>query len=178
MRLPSSWSKSTLPAAGAALGPHRDAFLALGALRQRRRPAVQHDGAGAARLGVGQRRQPAARRGDAADVGADLAGHAEADLPVKFDHQRRPRADVDVDRDGASVRRSTSAPTGSSGTTIRRCGIACCRFPTRSSGRVRQSLRSYLFTFIRERARQRWSRGARRQPRASSPPARCSIRTR
>ena len=43
---------------------------------------------------------------------------------------------------------------------------------------ARQALRNYLFAFIRERARSRWTRRARQRRRASSPPARCSIRTR
>ena len=44
------------------LGEHRDRFLALGRVRQRRRHAVQHDGARHAHRRRGQRRQPAARR--------------------------------------------------------------------------------------------------------------------
>ena len=83
-------------------------------------------------------------------------GPAEAERPVIVGHQRRPRADLDRRRPRRPVHDATSAPTGSIGTTIRRCGTACWRFPTRSCGRVRQSLRRYLFTFIRERARQRW----------------------
>ena len=47
-----------------------------GPLRQRRRSDVQHDGARAADVGVGQRRQQAARRSHQADVAVDLAGHA------------------------------------------------------------------------------------------------------
>ncbi len=43
-------------------------------LRQRQRPALQHDGARAAHVQLRQRRQPAARPGHARHVGTDLAG--------------------------------------------------------------------------------------------------------
>ena len=52
----STSSRSISPAAGARSAPNRDRFLALGVVRQRRRPAVQHDRAGAA---LGRRRQRA-----------------------------------------------------------------------------------------------------------------------
>ena len=50
-------------------------------------------------------------------------------LPVQVDHQRRARADVDVGGDRRAARDVTSAPTGSSVTTTRRCAIACCDIP-------------------------------------------------
>ena len=56
--------------------PAPPAFPRARRVRQRQRPAVQHDGAGAAHRGARQRRQRAARRGDAHDVAADLARHA------------------------------------------------------------------------------------------------------
>ena len=46
--------------------------------------------------------------------------------------------------------------TGSTATTIRRSGKAILRIPDEELWRVRSALRMYLFTFIRERARQRW----------------------
>ena len=79
--------------------------------RQRRRPAVQHDGARAAVGRQGQRRQPAPRRGHARDVG-HLARRARAGAAGDVGHQRRARADVDRRRSGGALRAATSAPTG------------------------------------------------------------------
>ena len=55
------------------------------------------------------------------------------------------------------LRRAISAPTGSIVTTIRRCGTRVLAIPDEELWASRQSLRDYLFTFIRERARQRWT---------------------
>ena len=130
--------------------------MALGALRQRQRPAVQHDRAGAAHRRVDQRRQPAARRGHARDVGADLAGRAGRRTSGPRDHQRHPRADVAVVRDGAAVRRPPRRRTGATGTTTRRSGTRILDIPDEELWAARQALRNYLFAFIRERARSRW----------------------
>ena len=64
-------------------------------VRQRQRLTVQHDRAGAAHLVVRQRRQRAARRGDAVDVAADVARHAVGSIAGAQHHQRCPRADLD-----------------------------------------------------------------------------------
>ena len=72
-------------------------------VRQRRRPAVQHDGARPARVVVRERRQPAPRRGHARDVGADLAGHPGRRCTRQGAHQRCARADLGVERDGAAL---------------------------------------------------------------------------
>ena len=80
----------------------------------------------------------------------------EAERPVDVGHQRRPRADLDCRRAGRPVREVSRAATGSNGTTIPRCGTACSAIPDEELWAVRQSLRRYLFTFVRERARQRW----------------------
>ena len=53
---------------------------------------------------------------------------------------------------------------------------ACWRFPTPSCGPCAQQLRHDLFEFVRERIRSRWATSG-SDPTASSPPARCSIRT-
>ena len=53
--------------------------------------------------------------------------------------------------------RRISAPTGSSVTTIPRCGTRSSPSPTKSSGRCARRLRRYLFAFVRERARDRWT---------------------
>ena len=66
------------------------------ALRQRQRPALQHDRAGAAHRRIRQRRQPAPRPGDARHVGTDLAGRRRRGAPGARDHQRRAHADVAV----------------------------------------------------------------------------------
>ncbi len=78
-------------------------------VRQRQRAALQHDGAGHAHRRPRQRRQRAARRGDARDVAADLAGPARRAGAGQVDHQRRARADVDRDADPRAVQ-SASRP--------------------------------------------------------------------
>ena len=96
MRSRSTWSRSTWPGCWGEIGQYRERFLALGEYDNGTRAAVQHDGAGAAHRRARQRRQRAARRGDAHDVAADLAGHAaRTSVPVAVDHQRRARADLD-----------------------------------------------------------------------------------
>ena len=84
-------------------------------------------------------------------------GVPEAAAAGDLRHQRRARADVDRRGSRGSVRRRTSAPTGSTVRTIRRSGTACCAIPDDELWRVRQTLRRYLFAFVRERARQRWT---------------------
>ena len=117
------------------LGPVSRAVPGARPLRQRRRPDVQHDRAGAAHVRRGQRRQPAARRGHQADVAVDLARRAVRIAARAIDHQRRPRADLDVRRRSARSSSGTSGPTGWTSTTTRRLPIACCGFRTRSCGR-------------------------------------------
>ena len=145
-----------LAGAWGTLGSYRERFLALGALRQRQRAAVQHDRAGAAHGERRQRRQPAARRGDPRDVGTDLAGRAGRPAAGPRHHQRRPRADLDLvatwralfdeylDRDW---RERHDDPA---------IWAARPRHPGRGALGARSALRNYLFAFIRERARQRW----------------------
>ena len=94
---------------------------------------------------------------------------------MQVDHQRRARADVDVVGDRPRCSSGTSGPTGSTRTTIRRRPIACWTFPTRSCGRRARRCATFLFNFIRERARHALDARSTSAPRASSPPARCSI---
>ena len=54
---------------------------------------------------------------------------------------------------------STSAPAGSIGRTAG-FWTPCSRFPDAELWAVRQGLRKYLFTFVRDRARQRWTESA------------------
>ena len=115
--------------------------------------------------GADQRGQPAARRGDARDVRADVAGPAP-----------RPTGPVTAVTNGVHVPTWIAA----------RAGRLCSRsylgadwldrhddpalwdgvlaIPDEELWAVRQSLRRYLFTFVRERARQRWIDRARRHP--------------
>ena len=80
-------------------------------------------------------------------------GPAADDAAGRVHHQRRPRADLDVVGDRRRCSSGTWAPTGSTATTIRRSPIACWRFPTRSCGRRASRCATFLFNFIRERAR-------------------------
>ena len=105
-------------------------------------------------------------------------GTPHESLPVKFDHQRRARADVDVVGDRGAASSGISAPTGSSATTIRRSPIACMDIPDEELWAARQSLRAFLFNFIRERARKRWTHGARQRGAHRRRRRRCSITTR
>ena len=83
--------------------------------------------------------------------------------PVRDDHQRRARADVGRRRSCRSCSRRTSRPTGAQRhDDPADVGRDRTRSPTRNCGRSRQALRNYLFAFIRERARQRWTERARR----------------
>ena len=86
------------------LGEHRARFLALGEYDNGERSAVQHDRAGPAVGRRRQRRQPAARRGDALDVGADVARECARRGAVDVGDQRRPCADLDLDGPGRAVR--------------------------------------------------------------------------
>ena len=72
-------------------------------------------------------------------------------------HQRRARADLGGAPSCRSCSRRTSRPTGASGTTTRELWDAIHAIPDEELWEVRQALRSYLFAFIRERARQRWT---------------------
>ena len=81
-------------------------------------------------------------------------GVAEAERPVPRDHQRRPRADLDCRRAGDAVRRRTSAPTGASATTIRRCGTRVLDIPDEELWAARQALRA-LPVHLHPRARAR-----------------------
>ena len=154
-----TWSRSTWPDCWGTLGANRERFLALGS----------HDaGAGAQfnmtalamrSAGAINARQPAARHGDTRDVGPHLAGDAaEAERPVGAGDQRRPRADLDCRRSSRISSRSISVPTGATVTTSPALwdGVLGDSRST-SCGRFDASCSRYLFTFIRERARQRWT---------------------
>ena len=146
-------------------------------LRQRRRPDVQHDGAGAAHGRRGQRRQPAARRSHQADVAVDLARHAVRRAAGQVAHQRRPRADVDV---GGDRRAARAAPRPRLAGASRRSGVLRRRAADSRRGAVggaAVAARVPLQLHPRARAPALDDRGHRRGAR-SSPPARCSITTR
>ena len=125
------------------LGEHRDALPGARPLRQRQRAAVQHDGAGAAHRRRGQRRQPAARRGDARDVGR-RSGRTwpTSDRAGARHHQRRARADLDVARRSTPpVRRASRRRLARPARRSR--GLAADRSTsrTRSCGQARMALR-------------------------------------
>ena len=165
------------------LGSDRDRFLALGELRQRQRPAVQHDRAGAAHGRRRQRRQPAARRRDARDVGADLAGRPTSRRCPVGSITNGVHVPTWIARD-AQLFDGTSAPTGSSATTTRGMWNAIAGHPGRGAvGRRARRCACYLFAFIRERARQRWTEervgaGARRRRRHAARTRRADDRLR
>ena len=176
-RFRSTSSKSISPAAGARSARNRDRFLALGS----------HDNGGGAQFnmtalalrsaGAVNARQPAARRSHARDVGADVAGRAGGRASGR---RRSPTACTC--RRGSPRTSPTSSPGTSAPDWLERhddpaLWDAVLGIPDEELWAVRQALRRYLFTFVRERARQRWTKSASAH-RASSPPARCSIPTR
>ena len=173
----SAWSRSISPAAGArsaptATGSSRSARTTTAAASQFNMTALAIRSAGSTNA-VSQLHGEVTRA-MFAPMWPDLP---EAERPVTARHQRRARADLDRRRSRRSVRDATSAPTGSSGTTIRRSGTACWRFPTRSCG---PSASRCAAICSRSSASARGSAGSRSTSasRASSPPARCSSRTR
>ena len=91
------------------IGQYRQRFLALGEYDNGSGPLFNMTALAHAHRGERQRRQRAARRGDARDVAADLAGAARRARAGQVDHQRRARADVDRDADPRSLR-SASRP--------------------------------------------------------------------
>ena len=139
------------------LGANRDQFLALGA----------HDAGGGAQFNM---TALALRSAGAINAVSQLHGVvtramwgsmwpdvAGAGPSGGGDHQRRARADVDRRRARGAVRqvprrRLAGAPRRSGDV-----GRGARRFPDQELWAVRQSLKRYLFTFIRERARQRWT---------------------
>ena len=167
---------STSPAAWGTLGRLPRRVPGARPLRQRQRPAVQHDRAGAAHRRLRQRRQPAARRGDAQHVATDLArGVAASERPVRaITNGVHVPTWMSSDM-RALLRRAPRVRTGSSVTTIRRSGQRVLEIPDEELWRVRQ--RAARRTCSPSSASGRASAGRRSAsaPRASSPPARCSI---
>ena len=123
----------------------------------------------------GQRRQPAARRGHQADVAVDLAGRAGREAAGQVDHQRRARADVDLVRDRSAARASPRARLARAARRSGRSSIACWTIPDEELWAARQSLRTFLFNFIRERARAALDAGARQRAARRRRRRRCSI---
>ena len=178
-RFRSTWSRRTWPARGATSAPYRERFLALGHYDNGGGPHVQHDGARAAHGGRGQRRQPAARRGHAADVAADLAGRARTtQLPVTSITNGVHVPTWIVVGDRRALRPSISAPTGASGTTTRRlCDRVLDDSGRGAVGGAAGAARVPLRLHPRARA-PALDAGARRRGARRRRRARCSIRTR
>ena len=157
MRSRSTSSRRTSPAHGARSAQYREAFLALGHYDNGSGPLFNMTALALRTVELRQRRQPAARPGHARDVGTNLAGRRRRPAAGPRHHQRRPRADLAVGRDGARCSTSTShADWRERHDDPARLATAFSRSRTRSCGQARSALRNYLFAFIRERARQRW----------------------
>ena len=139
------------------LGAYRERFFGLAHYDNGGGPMFNMTALAHAHGGRGQRRQPAARhvtRQMWQPIWPDTPADAAAD---QVGHQRRPRADLDV---GGDRRAAREAPRTGLGGSSRRSGVLrsrAARFRTRSCGQARQSLRNFLFNFIRERARYRWT---------------------
>ena len=170
-RFRSAWSRRTWPARGARSAPSRDAFLALGHYDNGSGPlfnmtALALRAAGFVN-GVSQLHGQVTRE----MWGPIWPGVADDDAAGAGDHQRRPRADLAVVRHGERCSTPTSTPDWlRAPRRSRRSGRRFSTSRTTSCGASRSALRNYLFTFIRERARQRWkvehvSRAARRRRR-------------
>ena len=108
-------------------------------------------------VGLGQRRQPAARRGHRQDVGAAPGVQNRQPAPADDRHQRRARADLDV----AGARAVVGSPSGSGlGRPLRRPRVLDRRAGDsrrRALAGANRSLKRFLFAFIRQRARDRWA---------------------
>ena len=103
-----------------------------------------------------QRRQPAARRGDARDVGADLAGRRRRDerpvraitngvhMPTWLSNEMARLFDEHLPADWRDRHDDPAL------------WARVLDIPDEELWAARNALRSYLFAFIRERARQRW----------------------
>ena len=87
------------------------------AQRFQSRRAVLHGGAGAAHLGVPQRRQPAAPRSLAGDVSRPVAAAAAVGGAHHLHHQRSPSAQLAERRPGAALRSIPASRTGATAST-------------------------------------------------------------
>ena len=85
------------------------------------------------------------------------AGVSEADGKVDVGHQRRAHSDMDRQRARRALLDATWARTGSTATTISTLWNGVLEIPDDELWAVRQALRRYLFAFVRERARHRWT---------------------
>ena len=138
------------------LGANRDRFLALGAYDNGGGPQFNMTALAIRSAGSTNAVSQLHGDGDARHVRADVAGPARGGAAGVGGHQRRARADVDCRRARRSVH---DAPRRRLARSPRRSGALgrrAARFPDEELWTVRQSLRRYLFTFVRERARQRW----------------------
>ena len=78
-------------------------------------------------------------------------------LPVRVAHEWRPRANVDVGGDRDLLEKYLSDQTGSEHHDDPALCDAVLDIPDEELWAARQSLREFLFNFIRERARYRWT---------------------
>ena len=145
-----------LAGAWGSLGTYRPQFLALGEYDNGNGPQFNMTALALRASASVERRQPAPRRGHARDVGADLAGHPGRRCTRQGAHQRCARADLGVERDGAAL---LAASRRGLDRTARRPGLwdRILDVPDAELWAVRSSLRHYLFSFIRQRARSLWT---------------------
>ena len=164
-----------LAGAWGTLGAYRDAFLALGHYDNGSGPLFNMTALALRTAGAVNAVSQLHGAGHARDVGADLAGRAGRPAAGARHHQRRPRADLAVVRDGAAVRRSPRRPTGASATTIPTLWTRVLEIPDEELW-ARAQRAAQLPVRVHPRARAPALEGrARQRRRASSPPARCSI---
>ena len=93
-------------------------------------------------------------------------------------HQRRPRADVGLERDRPALLDSTSAEDWLDRHDDPEIWKAILDVPDEELWRARQALRQHLFTFIRQRARKLWTSDRMSAGRVAGRRARCSTTTR
>ena len=153
---PFSLVETHLAGAWGTLGAYRDAFLALGHYDNGSGPLFNMTALALRTAnfvnGVSQLHGEVTR-----DMwGPIWPGVAERPSAGARHHQRRPRPDLAVARDDGAPRRLPAGRTGAIATTTRRSGRPSLRIPDERIWETRQALRTYLFAFLRERARQRW----------------------
>ena len=176
-RFPSAWSKRTSPARGARSAPTATRSSRSGHYDNGSGPLFNMTALALRTAELRQRRQPAARPGDARHVGADLAGRRQRAPSGSRDHQRHPRPDLAVARDGGAPRR---VPAGGLARSRRRPGdLGGRREHSRRASCGRRGRRcGPISSPSCASARASGGRRNTSPPHASSPPARCSTRAR
>ncbi len=144
-----------------------------------RRPlgALRHDAARDALRALGERREPAPRRGLPRAVPRLLARARAGRGADPSRHQRHPRPDLGGAGRTHAARRTTSAPTGNRASTTRALATRIDAIPDAELWEMRNQLRRYLVAAVRARAHEQPRRATARIPTSSPPPTTCSIPT-